>query len=255
MSIKQDLTQIIDNLREQAESNELEFKKGGHIMTCKVLPNIRHIMIVLALCFVLTPWASSSASVRTETDSAINYKISYPVVYLDNNQEAQDRINNDIYKYIKSFKKDYYNGMFIDGSLRYEVKYEDDDVLSIMLIDYRYTGGAHGHEWGAGLNYSKKTGQRLPLPYFVRLRPDDASKVFSFPICNNKNQLLLRRAIQGFVNRKIERKSITGNYYLLGNGAIALIYQPSQLAGYREGITHIEISAKYVDYFNRRNHD
>lgn len=224
-------------------------------MTCKVLPNIRHIMIVLALCFVLTPWASSSASVYTETDSAINYKMSYPIVYLDNNQEAQDRINSDIYKYIGSFRADYYNGLFLNGFFKYEVKYEDDDVLSIMLIDYRYTGGAHWHEVGIGLNYSKKTGQELPLSYFVRLRPRDKSIVFSLPIYNNQNQQLFSHSTADFVKYTIKREGITSNYYLLGNGAIALIYQPYALACYAEGITHIEISAKYVDYFNRRNHD
>lgn len=41
----------------------------------------------------------------------------------------------------------------------------------------------------------------------------------------------------------------------MGNGAIALIYQPYELAPYASGITHIVISAKYVDYFNRRNHE
>lgn len=224
-------------------------------MTCKVLPNIRHIMIVLALCFVLTPWASSSASVYTETDSAINYKMSYPIVYLDHNQEAQDRINSDIYNYINAFKTDYYNGMFIDGSFSYEVKYEDDDVLSIMLIDYRYIGGAHGHEGGIGLNYSKKTGQKLPLSYFVRLKPENTSEVFSLPIYNWKNKQLFYRTTKDFTKYTMKRKGITDNYYLLGNGAIALIYQPYELSCYADGITHIEISAKYVDYFNRRNHD
>lgn len=216
---------------------------------------LKHITIILLLCFLLLPWPISSASVYEETDSAINYTMSYPMVYLDHNQEAQDRINSDIYNYIGAFRTDYNNGRFISGSFRYEVKYEDNDVLSILLIESRYYGGAHGHECGIGLNYSKKTGQRLPLPYFVRLKPDDAVTVFSLPIYNWRDQQIPYSITKNFTPDTMEHKGITSNFYLMGNGAIALIYQPYELSCYADGITHIVISAKYVDYFNRRNHE
>lgn len=224
-------------------------------MNSNIFSSIRHIMITLAFFLLLLPWPISSASVYEETDSAINYTMSYPMVYLDHNQEAQDRINSDIYNYIGAFRTDYYNGKFVNGFFKYEVKYEDDDVLSLMIIDYRYYGGAHGLEKGIGLNYSKKTGQRLPLPYFVRLRPGDISKVFSLPIYNRRNQHIPYRITKDFTPYTKEHKGITDNFYLMGNGAIALIYQPYELAPYASGITHIVISAKYVDYFNRRNHE
>lgn len=224
-------------------------------MNSNIFSSIRHIMITLVFCFLLLPWPVSSASVYEEKDSAINYTMSYPMVYLDHNQEAQDRINSDIYNYIGAFRTDYYDGKFVNGFFKYEVKYEDDDVLSLMIIDYRYYGGAHGLEKGIGLNYSKKTGQRLPLPYFVRLRPGDISKVFSLPIYNRRNQHIPYRITKDFTPYTKEHKGITDNFYLMGNGAIALIYQPYELAPYASGITHIVISAKYVDYFNRRNHE
>ncbi len=167
-------------------------------MLPKIRSTLKHTAIILLLCFLL-PWPISSASVYEEKDSAINYTMSYPMVYLDHNQEAQDRINSDIYNYISAFKADYYDGKFMNGSFKYEVKYEDDDVLSLMIIDYRYYGGAHGLEKGIGLNYSKKTGQRLPLPYFVRLRPDDASEVFSLPIYNWNNKQLFYNTTKDFV--------------------------------------------------------
>lgn len=216
---------------------------------------LKYITIILLLYFLLLPWPISSASVYEEKDSAINYTMSYPMVYLDHNQEAQDRINSDIYNYIGAFRTDYYDGKFVNGFFKYEVKYEDDDVLSLMIIDYRYYGGAHGLEKGIGLNYSKKTGQRLPLPYFVRLRPGDISKVFSLPIYNRRNQHIPYRITKDFTPYTKDHKGITDNFYLMGNGAIALIYQPYELAPYASGITHIVISAKYVDYFNRRNHE
>ena len=216
---------------------------------------VQNILIALLLYCILVPLSLVSASVYEETDSAINYTMSYPIVYLDHNQEAQDRINSDIYNYIGAFRTDYYDGKFVNGFFKYEVKYEDDDVLSLMIIDYRYYGGAHGLEKCIGLNYSKKTGQRLPLPYFVRLRPGDISKVFSLPIYNRRNQHIPYRITKDFTPYTKDHKGITDNFYLMGNGAIALIYQPYELAPYASGITHIVISAKYVDYFNRRNHE
>ncbi|WP_337774486.1 DUF3298 and DUF4163 domain-containing protein [Mitsuokella jalaludinii] len=224
-------------------------------MLPKIRSTLKHTAIILLLCFLLLPWPISSASVYEEKDSAINYTMSYPMVYLDHNQEAQDRINSDIYNYIGAFRTDYYDGKFVNGFFKYEVKYEDDDVLSLMIIDYRYYGGAHGLEKGIGLNYSKKTGQRLPLSYFVRLRPGDISKVFSLPIYNRRNQHIPYRITKDFTPYTKDHKGITDNFYLMGNGAIALIYQPYELAPYASGITHIVISAKYVDYFNRRNHE
>lgn len=224
-------------------------------MLPKIRSTLKHTAIILLLCFLLLPWPISSASVYEEKDSAINYTMSYPMIYLDHNQEAQDRINSDIYNYIGAFRTDYYDGKFVNGFFKYEVKYEDDDVLSLMIIDYRYYGGAHGLEKGIGLNYSKKTGQRLPLPYFVRLRPGDISKVFSLPIYNRRNQHIPYRITKDFTPYTKDHKGITDNFYLMGNGAIALIYQPYELAPYASGITHIVISAKYVDYFNRRNHE
>lgn len=205
-------------------------------MLPKIRSTLKHTAIILLLCFLLLPWPISSASVYEEKDSAINYTMSYPMVYLDHNQEAQDRINSDIYNYIGAFRTDYYDGKFVNGFFKYEVKYEDDDVLSLMIIDYRYYGGAHGLEKGIGLNYSKKTGQRLPLSYFVRLRPGDISKVFSLPIYNRRNQHIPYRITKDFTPYTKDHKGITDNFYLMGNGAIALIYQPYELAPYASGI-------------------
>ena len=65
---------------------------------------VQNILIALLLYCILVPLSLVSASVYEETDSAINYTMSYPIVYLDHNQEAQDRINSDIYNYIYAFK-------------------------------------------------------------------------------------------------------------------------------------------------------
>lgn len=49
------------------------------------------------------------------------------------------------------------------------------------------------------------------------------------------------------------RQPLSNNYYMLGNGEIALIYQPYQLASFSEGMTYIKLTTKWIDYFNRKN--
>lgn len=49
------------------------------------------------------------------------------------------------------------------------------------------------------------------------------------------------------------QQPLSNNYYMLGNGEIALIYQPYQLASFSEGMTYIKLTTKWIDYFNRKN--
>ena len=49
------------------------------------------------------PLGLGEASVEKYVADEANYKMSYPIVYVDRNQEVQDRINSDIYQYIAGF--------------------------------------------------------------------------------------------------------------------------------------------------------
>ena len=46
----------------------------------------------------------------------------------------------------------------------YEVKYHQNNRLSIVSFDYEYTGGAHGSYWYTAHNFDLNTGQLLHLP-------------------------------------------------------------------------------------------
>lgn len=107
---------------------------------------------------------------------------------------------------------------------------------------------------GICLNYSKVTGERIGLPYFLRVRPEDANMIFSLPIYTSRGKLLDYDSTAHFIKITKAEKGITDNYVLSGDGSVSLVYQPYELASYAAGITYIYISGKYVDYFNRKNH-
>ncbi len=206
---------------------------------------------ILAALLSLPPLAE--ASVREKTASAINYKMCYPLVTVEKNAAAQAAINEDIQKYVDSFLNQYKAGKFYHGNFSYKVQYEDDQVISLTVADYRYNqGAAHGYTNTYGLNYSKVTGEKLPLSYFVKLRPEDKMTILRQPIIDSRGERVpLEKTFA--TGRYISTIKISSNYYMLGDGALALIYPPYSLACYAMGTLHIDLSPQIIDYFNRKN--
>ena len=202
-------------------------------------------IFLLTLCLVISQIGNVFASVEKHTDSGVNYKISYPIVYT-NNKVAQDRINQDIYKYIATFRNYYNEGRFYQGDFSYEVKFEDNNYISLTLIVYQYNmGAAHGQYIKIGNVYDKNSGKKLPLSNFLRITLNDLSW---FPLTHFYNEK--GESIQ-FNNNKVDR--VSEDYYLLGNGGIALMYQPYELAPFAYGVTTVRFNAEEVEYFNRKN--
>lgn len=186
---------------------------------------------------------SLSSNIATGEQSYINLSLKYPLVYLEN-KEVQEKINRSISNYVYNFKSKYDNGDFINGRMRYKVKYEDEEYISLILTFSEYTGGAHDTYYGKGIVYSKKTGNIIPLENFVRIKSiDDLNTMFI--LTYDENMFLF--------NKDSSIKRISSDYYLGENGNIYLMYQPYELGGFGYGLTSVKISAEMVDYFNRKN--
>lgn len=189
------------------------------------------------------------ASVGTNTDNGVNYEMSYPIVYT-NNKAIQDKINQDIYHYIAAFRDDYNAGKFYKGKFSYEVKLETDDYVSLIIIDSRYNmGAAHSLEFFFGVVYDKRTGRKIPLSYFLKITLDDLEWFYRDHLYDRAGNKI---NADGYHPMK-EIFGVFDNYYLLGNGGIALVYQPYVLAPYSYGATTIRLSLEEVEYFNRKN--
>ncbi|WP_110956178.1 DUF3298 and DUF4163 domain-containing protein [Anaerosinus massiliensis] len=206
-------------------------------------------IVLLLLCFTGFMPAIVNSMVQTGEQNGINYKINYPIVYTDN-EIAQNFINDDISKYIDSFKETFAKGEIKNGGISYETKFEDDNIVSLTLTDSRYLGGAHGHYIIYGLVYDKTTGKRLPLTYFLNITPGQLRSSFSsgsIKIVNYKEQPI----DSSLLLHPLEK--ITDNYYLTGDGSVSLIYQIYELVPYSEGSPHIKISKELVEHYNSYN--
>jgi hypothetical protein len=210
-------------------------------------------LLLLLLFFTIFFTSSAIAMVQTGEQSGVNYKLEYPIVYTDN-EIAQNLINSDIAKYIDSFKSAFDDGRIMNGGISYKIKYEDDNVVSLTLTDFRYFGGVHGYHTIHGLVYDKKTGERLPLTNYLNITPQQLrssvssgwAKILNSKEDTIKDSKLLRPITQ-----------IPEEYYLSGDGSISLIFQTYTLAPFSEGTLHITVSKELIDYYKRynNNHD
>lgn len=180
-----------------------------------------------------------------------NMDLKYPLVYLAN-EKAQQNINTDVASVVDSAKKLYQSGKPQSVYLKYDVKYEDDKYLSIVYTtSWMYQGAAHGMFNQQGVVYDKKTGEKLPLAYFLKINSpaqiEAGIKSNRLPLFDQslKNRLTL--------DNFYSVDNISNSYYLGGNGDIYVIYQPYELSSYATGATRVFFSREAVDYFNMLN--
>ena len=203
--------------------------------------------IFILVLVIFLQMDTTFASVGTNTDRGVNYEMSYPIVYT-NNKAIQDKINQDIYHYIAAFRDDYNAGKFYKGWFSYELKLETDDYISLTITDSRYNmGAAHSREFVCGVVYDKHTGKKLPLSHFLKVTVADLKNFYRGHLYDSSGNKINGWA-EGFGSNKV-----SDDYYLLGNGGIALIYQPYALDAYAYGATTIRLTREEVEYFNRKN--
>lgn len=118
----------------------------------------------------------------TTEDGTLYYTItcSYPVVFINGNEAAAEKINADILSRVDAFNtgvniqaetaKEDFEYMLGDGvqppmpyssDLSFTVTRADDNVIAFTENSYEYMGGAHGMPGTTGINYNTKTGELI----------------------------------------------------------------------------------------------
>lgn len=204
-------------------------------------------MTILLLFFTLLLSTLSFASVIENSQSDVNLKLKYPLVYI-NNPLAQEKINQDIANRVLYAKDLYYNKKEFEVRTFYDITFEDERYLSIIFYTYYWNGlGVHGLYTGQGLVYDKETGDKIPLEYFVTPPTAEQINQFSYgpliSVYSESNKILTTH---------YPIKECSHNYCLPGNGSIDLLYQPYFLASFAAGVTHVRLSPAIIEYFNRQ---
>ncbi len=110
----------------------------------------------------------------------LSRSITYPVVTIDGNNDASDKINADIrskvdafngsneieemakenLEYFESEESDY-PFLSYDENMTFRTTRSDSNVISFTADYYAFTGDAHGNGMTQGLNYNAKTGELI----------------------------------------------------------------------------------------------
>jgi len=91
--------------------------------------------------------------------------IHYPVVYGLKNREIEQRMNYEITATVHQLLVDqgFYQNPMTTITATFELKTNEKNVLSLVLINYAYSGGAHGITLMKGLTFDITTGKKYSL--------------------------------------------------------------------------------------------
>ncbi len=199
----------------------------------------------LCLCSLsLASYASAYTVDGMQQD--VNMKLTYPLVYLDN-PVAQDNINKTIATAVQKAKDTYYIDKMLIVGQDYKITYEDNQYLSLIMTTSTWNGmGAHGYHTSTGYVFNKKTGEQIPLSYFVHINsPEQLQNALFTPYA----------AVYSESDKRVEDpykvEKVSDNYVLKGNGVIDLLYQPYELSYFANGVTHVRLEPKIIEYLNR----
>ncbi len=194
-------------------------------------------ILMCLLVFTSTVFAADASIENRKTE--FNLKINYPFITLED-KVVSSEINRFIDKKMQAYRKVFVNRNYALGIVNYEVKYEDEDYLSIVFTYWwYYHNAAHGMYNTSGIIFDKHTGKLVNLKHFV-------------PTLNVRN---LKRMVQNGdltiynTNNKpvsleapFELDRVSHSYYIDADKNVYLIYQPYELASYADGNTYIKIT-------------
>lgn len=193
-------------------------------------------------------------SITTEREikhGDVDIDLQYPVIG-DIDSKVKEKINNAITKHVDEFKefiKDYNEDVEklrkqgfksnYAADINYKITCNKNDVLSIVMFNYTYTGGAHGSTIATAYNFDIKTGELIKLTDVFKEGKDYISRLDAIIKADIKS-----RYGDGYItfetisNSKDEIK----NFFLANDGSLVIYFQQYEIGAYALGIPEFKIS-------------
>lgn len=181
----------------------------------------------------------------------IHQDITYPIITISNNKDSQEKINKkiggdvetwreDLNKSAKQYEEDYKD---IQGELipfeivsKYQVGLNKNNILSIPIDYYQYTGGAHGLTIRNGYNFKVNTGTLLKLGDLFKEKYDYVT------IINNEVKKQIAQKPEDYFDNGTVFKTIKPDQeFYLTNSEIVIYFQLYEIAPYVGGIREFKI--------------
>lgn len=198
------------------------------------------------------------------TDHSLAPGIKYPKVQGLISSTAQKKINDtifahiqDSYQYAQELEKEeqqarqeYYNDygyqvpkeeeyMYsYEYDVSYEVKYNQNNILSVLIYDYMYTGGAHGMATVESYNFDVLTGNEITLSSVAK-----TNSAFTKMERYARTDLLNQNAKMGMIfPDTLDSISIDNDrpFYFYDNGIVVKFYE-YEVAAYAAGMPEVKI--------------
>lgn len=162
--------------------------------------------------------------------------INYPQILELENICVQDKINQNILETIYNMITDqgYYENPKTQITGTWELKNNGNGILSLILINYSYSGGAHGITMVKGITFNMKTGQSYNLKNLFKL-DSNYIKVLTDII----NEQIKERDIVVFENLD---KIKTNQDFYMADKCLVVFFQLYELTAYVYGIPYFPIS-------------
>jgi hypothetical protein len=220
--------------------------------------------LILSLCFMFTTTTAASTSiVSNQTASPASnvivfqktFKYSdlkYPQIKGLQNKTAEANINqilltnvkNSYKLYVQMLKdeKENQNNDFCKKSPQscdysygtfYTLKYKHGHILSILITDYGYYGGAHGTSLVKSYNFNLKTGQQIKINHVLKTKAKmGKTQRYAYNYIQKHKELFFP---------EIKLSDVKIDYFYFTKNGIVVIFQEYEVAAYAAGQPTIKI--------------
>lgn len=198
--------------------------------------------MLAALAFCLSLSVPAFAKVESEQARIADLEMTWPVVETKN-KKADGLINKDIKSFMDDFRAGFVDRKFTSGRTWYETKYEDNQLVSLVLSDLRSEGNENKVRT-RGVVYELDTGSRLPLSAFVRVTVADLNGYLASQ-CYNSSDVKIHP------DKQVTR--VPEDFFLNPDGSISILFQTQEVGGLLDGPVYIRLSQSDLRELNARN--
>lgn len=190
---------------------------------------------------------------QTKLSEAINIALREEIITLLNFDEESDAQN--IESAVNAFVKDYKNlqGKFPEEAMPWEAKiigvitFENNEIITIKLDSYLFTGGAHGYSTIRFLNFNKEKG--IEMEHQELFKNINDFKTFAEAAFRDQESIPAEALINstGYMFE-------TENFYLPENigytdTGVLLFYEPYAIASYADGPVTLTLPFSEINPF------
>jgi len=201
----------------------------------------------------LTTQKQNTITIRNVKDNAksdqLTFDIQYPQIAGLADAKVQEQINKTFEQYATAIKdqalkdqKDHAATEADDAyktevAINYDIKYNQDNVLSVVFDHYYYTGGAHGNTVQSSYNFDLQTGKDLKLKDLYSEGKDFTSLINQAI----KKQMDVQKQTESLLT-PFESIAADQPFYIADNNQLVIYFQQYEYFPYAMGMPEYSVA-------------